>query len=357
MNTNDFEKKNIIEIILFLIACSGFILISIMDRAHWGRSILSEGLPHFSTGYLIRSSVISISTLCLFLCLFGKNIVKNTKSNFELDVIYGLPLERISIFATLIISLFFIALFIVDSPSFNSLSLEDNPIEWASFLSLFICAIIFASTFLKNQYLIIIPKFTKLSVLILALGFFYISMEEISWFQRIIDFKTPVMFEANIQHEMNTHNFSTDIVENLYYFGSFLLLVALPFIRFLYPFISNNNYLKFFIARPFIAIVGSIACAYNFDMWDIIFTQIAFISSLLILLTFLKFSTHKFEKYTIVFTICIIIATQIIFLTNGERFARLWEVSEYKEFLIALAYLIYAIDVNASIRKIYYTQT
>lgn len=356
MNTANFEKKHFTEIRLLFIACLGFILIIGMDRMYWGRDVLSEGLPNFSTGYLMRSSVIFMSTLCLFLGLFGKNIVNNIKSNFDLDVSHGLSLERLSILATPIFSLIFLLLFIADARSFNALSSEDNALEWVSFLLLFICAIIFFLALLKKQYLINIPKFTKLSMLVIALGFFFISMEEISWFQRVFAIATPEMFVANIQHEMNFHNFATDVIENLYYFGAFLLLVALPFIRFLFPSITNNNYFKLFIPRPFIAIVGSIACAYNFDMWNIIFTQIAYIGSLLILLTFLKFSAHEFERYTIVFTIFIIIATQITFLLNGERFARLWEVTEYKEFFIALAYLIYAIDINVSIRRVYYAK-
>jgi hypothetical protein len=150
---------------------------------------------------------------------------------------------------------------------------------------------------------------------------------------------------------MNLHNFATNYVENLYYFGTFVFLVVLPFMRSLFPFISNNNYLKIFVGRPFIGVIGSIAFAYNFDMWNIIFTQIAFFGSLFILFTFYIFSIVKKEKFIILFTIIIIITSQLSFLSYGENFERIWEITEYKEFLIPLALFIYSLDIFFHIKK------
>lgn len=57
------------------------------------------------------------------------------------------------------------------------------------------------------------------------------------------------------------------------------------------------------------------------------------------------------------FTIILITTTQVLFLINGVNFARMWEVTEYKELLIPLALFIYSLDVFASINRIYFQGT
>jgi hypothetical protein len=37
--------------------------------------------------------------------------------------------------------------------------------------------------------------------------------------------------------------------------------------------------------------------------------------------------------------------SQFIFILKGSNFSRIWEVTEFKEFYIALAYLLFAIEV------------
>lgn len=353
----DMTKRNAFEIIFLIISLLGFASVVTMGRVYWTTDILSEGWPNFTFGYLVRSGVIAISTITLFLSLFGNILFKKNlngvRLNFALNTRKKLSLEYLSIVGLLIISTFFLLLFIVDATTFSRQSLEDSPLEWASSLFLFACAIIFATAFTKSFHSLVIPKPIKLSMLVLAIGFFFVSMEEISWLQRVLDIQTPKAFQGNGQHEMNLHNFKTDILENLYYFGAFLYLVVLPFMRYLLPQLSNNHFSNIFIARPFIGIIGAIACAYNFDMWNIMFTQIAFVGSLLILSTLAIFSIHKRDRYIILLTIFMMIITQMIFLLNGEKFARLWEVTEYKEFIIALVYLIYSFNVYSHISKAY----
>ena len=61
------------------------------------------------------------------------------------------------------------------------------------------------------------------------------------------------------------------------------------------------------MARPFIAIIGAIICAYNYDMWDIVFFQISFFSSVVILFIFAASSSDKNEKIIILSTLVFII--------------------------------------------------
>jgi hypothetical protein len=324
----------------------GIFSVNALDKLYWGTSVFAEGWPNFSVGHLIRSIIIFISILAILGSLIGSN-----RPKLIFDESNEVPLERLSILGVLFISCIFLFLFIFKPLIFNGLSLEDGLIEWGSALLLFGSCIIVAISFSKSRNVLNISKVTQLSIAILSFVFFVIAMEEVSWFQRVLEIEAPKIFDGNAQHEMNLHNFATNYFENIYYFGSFLFLVVLPFVRLLFPYVSNNNYLRIFVARPFIGVIGSIACAYNFDMWNIILTQIAFWGSVLILFAFAKFSSNRSERYIILFTIFIIAITQALFLFNGVKFARLWEVTEYKEFFIPLAFFIYSLDVFTYINR------
>ncbi len=269
-----------------------------------------------------------------------------SRAKLRIDKNNGAPLESLSISCILFVSMVILYLFLFEISIFNTLSLEDGIIENGSAILLFGSCVLVTIVFLKSWNVSNITKSAQLSFAFLLLVFFVMAMEEVSWFQRALEIETPILFSANLQNEINFHNFYTNPVENIYYFGAFIYLVVLPFFRLLFPFVSNNNYLKIFVARPFIGVLGSVACAYNFDMWNIVFTQIAFFGSVLILFIFV-FSSDRNEAYIILFTILIITSTQLLFLINGENFAREWEVTEYKEFFIALVLFIYSMDVFA----------
>ena len=56
--------------------------------------------------------------------------------------------------------------------------------------------------------------------------------EELSWGQRIFFWATPAGFASiNDQRETNVHNMATYLFQNTWYFGCWVLLVALPFFR------------------------------------------------------------------------------------------------------------------------------
>lgn len=64
------------------------------------------------------------------------------------------------------------------------------------------------------------------------LAIFAIAGEEISWGMWIFNEHTNAFFhQFNSQDETNLHNMDTFLSEDLYYFGSFLLLVMIPFFK------------------------------------------------------------------------------------------------------------------------------
>lgn len=336
------------------LACVGILALMIFRKLYWHAKLFADSLPDLSTGYVVRSALILFFVAIALASLVGQKRPRLAFSSYN-----RISFERISIFFVFVISIVFLLLFMFNQTTFNNLSLEDGIVEWASAYMLFGCCFIFILVFSKNWKSSTFSLVDKASMALLALVFFVMAMEEVSWFQRVLEIKTPESFSGNFQNEMNLHNFITGYVEIVYYFGAFVFLVAFPFLRLIFPSLLSSRYLRLFVARPFVAVVGSIACAYNFDMWDLIFSQVAFFSSIVILLLFAVFSSNRIDRALILMTACVVIASQWLFLVNGEHFARIWEITEYKELLMPLAFLIYSWDVlstmgatDASTKKI-----
>ena len=114
----------------------------------------------------------------------------------------------------------FIFLLVYMSISYTSLMLhepyldmaikEDNFFENASFLGLFITAVLFILAFIKGrrpEYRAGNPPLKQLSYILLALIFMFGAGEEISWGQRIFNIETPQSLkQENVQNEINIHN-------------------------------------------------------------------------------------------------------------------------------------------------------
>ena len=79
---------------------------------------------------------------------------------------------------------------------------EDYWGEWVTFISYFFASFIFGWLFIKSK-----PKIRGIWFLLLAIGSFFISMEEISWGQRLLVLTPPQFFaEKNFQAEISFHN-------------------------------------------------------------------------------------------------------------------------------------------------------
>ena len=104
---------------------------------------------------------------------------------------------------------------------------EDGLSEWWSVATYLVSAglAIFAAVSLKTA------KYSKLKYfyLVLAVAFFLGGMEEISWGQRIFDWRTPgIMGEINFQDETRLHNinFADNVIFEVLFWGSALGLVG-----------------------------------------------------------------------------------------------------------------------------------
>ena len=352
MGVSHNQTRPITFSILTVVGSIGIILVVILDAWLWRIDFFAEGYPDFSSDYLVRSGLIFLSTAAIVWGLVGWS-----RPTFNFVVSEGLPIKIWSIRIVLLLSTMFLFLFIVSPSVFSALSRENSLIELSSALLLFGSSGLFMLTWWMARNNSKLNSWIVMSFIIMSGVFFVIAMEEVSWFQGLLNIETPDSFAGNVQHEMNLHNFATDYFENLYYFGSFVFLVVLPFTGLVFPKILDNNYLRIFIGRPYIAIIGTIACAYNFDMWNIVFIQISFFFSLMVLFSLAVLCRIKHELFVIIFAIVLLVTTQITFLSNGLNLVRIWEVTEYKEFFIPLAFFIYSIDVTLNIRQEFFIKS
>jgi hypothetical protein len=108
-------------------------------------------------------------------------------------------------------------------------------VEYGSSILLFGCFLLLLF-FKKIIYRFLIIQSNQVIYRIIVRNFFYHGNEEISWFQRILNIENPQLFNANLQGEMNLHNFSTNYVENAFYFGTFTFWFYCHFFVFLFPY-------------------------------------------------------------------------------------------------------------------------
>ncbi len=181
----------------------------------------------------------------------------------------------------LFIFLFPIALFLIflciklASPNTYTLLIkEDSVIEYAQSFFYFLSSILsclVSVAFLKN-------KMTLHGILygVLTIGLLFISLEEISWGQRVFNIENPTYFDRNnVQHEISVHNLNAvqPLLHDIYIligaYGAFAWLFILPsasrtkckhIFNFVVPdwFISSYFFFTFFIytlleyiARPY----------------------------------------------------------------------------------------------------------
>jgi len=91
-------------------------------------------------------------------------------------------------------------------PLFEVLGCEDGFFEyWQAGFLMIACAFAFAIAWKLNRAC----KFIALIYFVLAICFFFVAMEEVSWAQRIFGHETSGIFaEYNVQQETTFHNFS-----------------------------------------------------------------------------------------------------------------------------------------------------
>ena len=331
------------------------------------RPLLGEGPPSFEPVYWLRTSLVALGSACAIAAIVVRgggpddSLARHWRSSWDdWGTIRWVPhlqrpdsatssvaVKSLVAAAAALVSAGFAILFVVNPTLFSSLGREGEPVELLSAVFLFVSCGIFARVALRARGGAGSRAAMALPAAGLALVFFLVAMEEISWFQHVLGFETPEIFAGNGQGETNLHNYATTASENAYYLAAFGLLVMLPFLldhgfgrgraEFVDPLGPSHLGL----------LTGALFVAFNYDMWNGLLTQGAFFLTLFILLSCAVTAWRTPERWLVLLVVGVFLFSQLAFLYFGSQFVRLWDVTEYKEFLIPMGILLYALEVRA----------
>ncbi len=239
-------------------------------------------------------------------------------------------------------------LFLLAPRTFLNLQNEDQMVEVASAVFLFAASLVFLRVFWRYRRTGLQKSgLFAWTAFFFSAAFFLIAMEEVSWFQRVLGIETPAVLAISPRDELNLHNLATDLVENAYYGGAFALLVLLPFLHERTGLLRGHPFIRIFMPSGAVLIAASVAMAYNYDMWNILFTQLAFFLTFFILVYKAWESRATRAAWIYVGALAaLLLLLQAAFLALGGRFVQGWEVTEYKELLFPVAFLLYSLEVR-----------
>jgi len=246
-----------------------------------------------------------------------------------------------------------LVLFVVSPARFAGATAEDYIVEDLSAIGLFAgCGFmvgVFVLQFRSRQGMKY--KAIKLGIAaIMALVLFVSGMEEVSWFQRVIHYSTPSFLSSNQQHEANLHNLDSDLSEEIYYFGSFVLLILVPFVADQSDLLENIPGIRLFVPNVTVLFSAALLSAYNYNLWNRSSIQFAFFATLWIL-AFYSFKALREHvplspwRYFPMLVLVLFIATQAIFILRGRSFIQSWNVTEYREMIMPYGYVVWTVDV------------
>lgn len=278
---------------------------------------------------------------------------------FILVVFARFPLYRtFSVFQAVIVPIamgLVLVYFWKDPFGADGLAFEDRLIEDFSFLflmagagAMMLAAIVLAK---RREWLSAVTSVLGSAV------FFVIGMEEISWFQRVLEIESSEFFlERNAQLETNFHNMYTHTSEHVYYIGAFILLAVMPYYR-----KEIGNFLDglkltslrvilppSWLIAPFI-VAGAFVRGANRAVGEA--PSMAVVVGSLVLMAGL---IVRFSQSRAWLELGHIIATFVLFVLTFWFFAsfdyasteiRVWVPTEYHEFFIAWGIAAYGISV------------
>ncbi|NEP17273.1 MAG: hypothetical protein F6J97_10250 [Leptolyngbya sp. SIO4C1] len=316
---------------------------------------LDEGAPMLMGAYAVRSVfLLGCSAIGVYLLHLRAKHQKQSRPLRFVNQPWSKPQMAIAA-AAILLNFVFLLLLSLNPNLFSQLAQEDVLIEPLSAVFLFSSAAILSwqawklsrhdeRTWPKKHWLIG-------GLGCLALIFFVIAMEEVSWFQRVAAFETPDAFSANLQSEFNLHNFATSAFEYLYYTGAFVYLIALPYLHLTSLLPAYIKRFSLFFGSSFTLCLSAILTAYNYDMWNAFPMQIGYFLTLCSLVSLYCLSDVRLIKRLCLIFLLTLLLTQAAFFAFGSQMSRLWDATEYKEFFIALGFFAYSLDVRRKLAR------
>lgn len=266
--------------------------------------------------------------------------------------------QWLAVICAFLLLLLFAAIFLISPETFSTMGLEDGIIEWVSAL-----LPLLASAMLAWRGIALLARrgeafgtlWIGCALIVCAIILFVLGMEEISWMQRVFGIQTPASLSGNIQGELNFHNFATNQIGAVHKIGGFVALILLPFMQAVAPGRLPLAKLADLVPSRAVALTSAPLAACNYNGWDSLLIQVTSYMTIGIVAYFALQAWRAGRFGEAVFCVAmalLIIGAQLIFLGFGDRFIRIWDVTEYKELFIALGLSVWAGEVFQRLRAL-----
>lgn len=262
--------------------------------------------------------------------------------------------NKISFYQLVSIGLFillFTILFIFNAKAYNFLSKEDHIIEYLSSISLAITGLFFlrASAYSKKTMSGKSINWNTFLFVILAIVFLITAGEEISWGQRLFNFRTPeYLGQLNEQNEFNFHNVDKKFFDRLVDRSTIaFVIICSVLIIFRKKTILGMKAPDIFTISAF-----AILPFYNqYNNLTLDFYHLQYIP-LIALLIFSIINKDKKYIYAVVITLVVSILIPIIHIKFNYLFpSHNNSANEYREFLFGICCLYYSYIILKNVKQ------
>lgn len=222
---------------------------------------------------------------------------------------------------------------------FDSLAREDHPVEMASAAANLLTAGVLAAAARRCRLGV------RVAMLAGALAFFFVGMEEVSWFQRVFDYGTPRELAANEQGEANIHNFATEAFQSLYYFTATALMIVFPYAAAC----AGRRWpssVKALVPGSLPVTLAVVALPYSYATSSYLASHLSFWATVAALCMWPSGLIRDTRAPMVLYALVV----QAVMFAVGAELPRPWAPSEYREMFIGLGFLSWSIHLNRRFR-------
>ncbi|WP_295811159.1 hypothetical protein [uncultured Nitratireductor sp.] len=174
----------------------------------------------------------------------------------------------------------------------------------------------------------------------MAAAVFFILMEEMSWGQHWLGWSTPELFSRNVQNETNIHNFYTYQFEAVYYTSAIFCFVVLPWC---WPRGASGFFAQVepYLPPRVFALLALPIASLMYEAWNIVPYQVWYFLGLMIGIDIVRRLQSPELRRAAIALALVYAVTKLIFLFGGSEMVDGYELSEVREFYIALLFMIH----------------
>ncbi len=326
----------------------GFMALAGLEYLRWSMTFLPNEVPVEGPYFWSRSL---LAALLSFAIVVGIDRLGGAGARRALSL--G---QRQVVSVSLAALIVFVTAFLLSPIAFYRVSLEDGPVEWISALLPLAGSVLLLWCCVATWFEARVGKgapWMAVVLLFCAALLFVLGMEEISWMQRIFHFATPKSLDSNIQHEFNFHNLATNQVGVLHKLVGFAFPIYLPFIFETAPLRFRSYPLAALVPSRAVALASAPLAGLNYNGWEFLPLQMTTYMTISVLAIFALRAWREgtlSEAALASAMAAVIVVAQIVFLAHGDKFVRLWDVTEYKELYIAFGLFLWAFETVSRMR-------